>query len=198
MVLRIECRMRSLLTTRALTLQVSRKATLMQRIHTPPPPLSLPLPLQQVLSGQIDQTDHQYSRVRMTDNQTDTTHPHLLVIENMMTEEVVAVKRLGAIIVKERTNVVESSLSRTQTAAELLEEGVEAVALSQGLLGITIGIEIAKGTEKGIGIGIGVAIGIGIETGIATRIGTGIGVETGIGVGIEIGVEGDDDCKVRI
>jgi hypothetical protein len=200
MVLRIECRMRSLLTTRALTLQVSREATLMQRIHAPPPPPPLPLlPLQQVLSGQIDQIDHQHSEVTITDNQIGITRPHLPVIENMMTEEAVAVRRLGVIIVKGRAIVVESSLSRTQIAAELLEEGVEAVALSQGLLGITIGLEIAKGTETGIAIETAIGTGIEVETG--TETGTGIGVETGIGIEVETGIESievEDDCKVRM
>jgi hypothetical protein len=109
----------------------------------------------------------------MTDNQTDTTHPHLLVIENMTTGEVVAVRRLEVIKVKENTSVVESSLSRTQIAAEHLEEGVEAVALSQGLLGITIGIEIAKGTETGVGIRVEAGVGIRVETGIGIRVETG-------------------------
>lgn len=119
----------------------------------------------------------------MTDNQTGTTHPHLPVIESMMTEEAVAVKRQGVITVKGRAIVVESSLSHQQTAAELLEEGVEAVALGQGLLGITIRTEIAKGTETGIAIETSIGIGTEVETGTKT----GIGVETGIGVRVETG-----------
>lgn len=189
-VLRIECRMRNLLTTRARTLQLLQKATLRQRIHAPPSLLPLQ---QQVLSGQRDQIEHQQSEVMMTVYQTDTTRPHLPVIENMTTEEVEAVEKRGATIEKERVNEVESSPSRTQIAADLLEEEVEAAARGQGLLGIAIGIEIAKGirigVETGIGIGTGMVIGIEVETE------TGIGVETGTGIE---SIEAEDDCKIRI
>jgi hypothetical protein len=191
MVLRIECRMRSLLTTRALILQVLEKATLTQRIHAPLllslPPLPL-LPLQQVLSRQ---RDHQYSKVRMTDNQTGTTHLPLPVIENMTTGEVAAVRRLGPIILNERAIVVESSQSRTQIAADLLE-GVEVAALSQGLLEMTIEITIGTGIgmmiEEETEIAIRIGIGTGVETGIAAEIGTEIAIRIGIGIGVETGI----------
>lgn len=102
---------------------------------------------------------------------------------------------------KERVKEVESSLSRTQIAADLLEEEVEAAARGQGLLGTTIGIEMAIGTGIEVKIGIGVEIAIGIGIGAGMVIGKEVETETGIGVETGTGIESievEDDCEVRI